>query len=322
MITHINDSLSTDVTQDRKKIFHNTVFYWIGLEFLFGELTTFVSMNKRIEKFWQRWGDTARFLAWGVAAALVCFLLYRIIVNNDTPHLVPMSPSTRDSLMTVGVPRGMNDTLVNYGDAFAVHFNGTRGIANCAAYELVIDELNGTTERSNEFLQDASVKGCPSPADYTGSGMDRGHLVPAGDLKWNETAMRQSFMLTNVCPMHKALNGGGWAKLEEKVREWTARDSSLLVFTGPVVSRGDTTLADGRVTVPSAYYKVIMAPCVRPMRAIAFIYPNGQSGGRLRQYAVSIDEVERLTGLDFFPTLPPAEQGQLESPVNLDAWLN
>ena len=278
-------------------------------------------MNKEFERLWQRWGDTVRFLLWGLTAALVCFLLYRVIVNNNTPHLVPMSEGARDSLMTVAVPRGMNDTLVRY-DAFDVHFNSERSIANCALYELVNNELYGTVERGNEFMADPGVKGCPLPEDYAGSGFDRGHLVPAGDLKWNGTAMRQSFLMTNVAPMHKALNEGGWAKLEEKVREWTARDSALLVFTGPVVSDGDTTLASGRVKVPSAYYKVIMAPCVRPIRVIAFIYPNGHSGGRLQQYAVSVDEVERRTGLDFFPTLPPEEQQRLESPVNLDAWVN
>lgn len=278
-------------------------------------------MNKEFERLWQRWGDTVRFLLWGLTVALVCFLLYRVIVNNNTPHLVPMSEGARDSLMTVAVPQGMSDTLVRY-DAFDVHFNSERGIANCALYELVNNELYGTAERMGEFMADPGVKGCPVPEDYAGSGFDRGHLVPAGDLKWNGTAMRQSFMLTNVGPMHKALNEGGWAKLEEKVREWTARDSALLVFTGPVVSERDTTLAGGRVRVPSAYYKVIMAPCVRPMRVIAFIYPNGHSGGRLQQYAVSVDEVERLTGLDFFPTLPPEEQQRLESPVNLDAWVN
>ena len=232
-----------------------------------------------------------------------------------------MSKGARDSLMTVGVPRGMSDTLVRY-NAFDVHFNSKRSIANCALYELTSSELIGTAERGNEFTADPGVKGCPSPEDYAGSGFDRGHLVPAGDLKWSETAMRQSFLLTNVGPMHKALNEGGWAKLEEKVREWTARDSALLVFTGPVVSDSDTTLASGRVKVPSAYYKVIMAPCVRPIRVIAFIYPNGHSGGRLQQYAVSVDEVERRTGLDFFPTLPAEEQQRLESPVNLDAWVN
>lgn len=278
-------------------------------------------MNKRVEKFWQRWGDTVRFLIWGLTVALVCFLLYRVFVNDNTPHLVPLSAEGRDSLMTVGLPVGVNDTLVRY-DAFGVHFNSGWGIANCAAYELVRDELKGTVERSGEFFQDFGVKGCPSPEDYAGCGLDRGHLVPAADLKWNENAMRQSFLMTNICPMHKALNEGGWAKLEEKVREWTARDSALLVFTGPVVSDGDTALASGRVKVPGAYFKVIMAPCVRLMRAIAFIYPNGHSGGRLRQYAVSVDEVERRTGLDFFPTLPSDEQQRIESPVNLDAWLN
>jgi len=277
-------------------------------------------MSNTVEQFWQRWGDTVRFLLWGLTAALVCFLLYLIVVNDTGTHLVPLSKAERDSLMTVAVPSCMNDTLVRY-DAFDVHFNNERGIANCALYELVIDELNGAAERGNEFMPDPNVRGCPAPQDYAGSGFDRGHLVPAGDLKWSAKAMRQSFMLTNVAPMHKALNEGGWVKLEEKVREWTVRDSALLVFTGPVLSQGDTTLASGRVTVPSAYYKVIMAPCVRPTQVIAFIYPNGRSGGRLRQYAVSVDEVERRTGLDFFPYLPAEEQQRIESPVNLDAWL-
>ena len=278
-------------------------------------------MNKRWERIWQRWGDTVKFLFWGLTVALVCFLLYRVAVRNATTHLMPLSAEERDSLMTVAVPLGVSDTLVRY-DAFDVHFNSERGIANYAVYELVTDELNGTIERAGEFMQDAGVKGCPLPQDYAGSGMDRGHLVPAADLKWSGTAMRQSFLLTNICPMHKALNEGGWAKLEEKVREWTARDSALLVFSGPIVSDSDTTLSGGRVKVPGAYYKVIMAPCVRPMRAIAFIYPNGYSGGRLRQYAVSVDEVEQKTGLNFFPYLPNEEQERLESPVNLDVWTN
>ena len=278
-------------------------------------------MRHQVERFWQRWGDTVRFLFWGLTVALVCFLLYRGAVRNSTTHLEPLSAEGRDSLMTVAVPHGVSDTLVRYS-AFDVHFNSERGIANCALYELARNELNGTEERGNTFMPDTGVKGCPSLQDYAGSGMDRGHLVPAGDLKWSEEAMRQSFLLTNVAPMHKALNEGGWAKLEEKVREWTARDSALLVFTGPVVSDGDTTLANCHVRVPSAYYKVIMAPCVRPKRAIAFIYPNGHSGGRLQQYAVSVDEVERRTGLDFFPTLSAKEQQRLESVVNLEAWTN
>jgi len=276
---------------------------------------------KTLEQISQRWRETVRFIGWALAVGLACFLLYKILVNNTTTRLSPMSAGQRDSLMMVDIPRQLSDTLLRR-DAFVVHFNSERGIANSTAYELTRGKLGGDASREGEFSQDPGVKGCPSPADYAGCGMDRGHLVPAADLKWSGKAMRQSFQLTNICPMHKALNEGGWAKLEDKVRQWVARDSSLLVFTGPVVSKGDTTLASGRVTVPSAYYKIIMAPCVRPIRAIAFIYPNGNSDGRLRQYAVSIDEVERRTGLNFFPTLPLDVQRRVESAVNLDAWIN
>jgi len=251
----------------------------------------------------------------------VCYLLYHVAMSRTEPRLVKLTESKRDSLMTVTIPQGLNDTLVKY-DAFMVHFNIERGIANCAIYELTIDELDGTAERPNDFEQDASVKGCPSPENYAGSGMDRGHLVPAADLKWNPMAINQSFFLTNVCPMHKALNEGGWAKLEEKVREWVARDSALFVFTGPIVTKNDTTLAEGKITVPGSYFKIVLAPCVRPMRAIAFIYPNGHSGGRLRQYAVSIDQVEQETGLDFLGALPDEKEQQMEKAINLEAWLN
>jgi len=165
------------------------------------------------------------------------------------------------------------------------------------------------------------VAGCPSPDDYAGSGLDRGHLVPAADLRWSESAMQQSFVLTNICPMSKRLNEGGWAKLEQKVREWVARDSALIVIAGPVFGANDTTLASG-IAVPSRYFKVVYAPCVTPRRAIAFIYPNGDSAGRLSDYAVSISQVEEATGLRLLDAVPADEQQCVKQRVNLNAWLH
>ena len=278
-------------------------------------------MSNRLKHFWQRWKFPLQLFSWGLSLLLVCFLLYHVCMNNHPTEVKePLSREQRANLMTVAIPTDISDTLVTY-DAFEVHFNSARHIANCTAYELTTAELDGDVPRG-AFAADASVQGCASPIDYAGSGMNRGHLVPAGDLKWSENAMAQSFLMTNICPMAKSLNEGGWAKLEEKVREWVLRDSALLVFAGPVVHEGDSTITGSHITIPSHYFKVVMAPCIRPMRAIAFIYPNGHSGGRLVQYAVSVDEVERRTGLDFFPTLPDDEQRRLESPVNLDAWTN
>lgn len=278
---------------------------------------------KGLEKIWNTWGREAlKFCAWGLAVGLVCFLLSRVVVNhNARTTLVPLDGKWRDSLLAVNVPSGVKDTLVKY-DAFEVHFNGGWGIANCTAYELTRGELHGALKRGDDFMEDPAVDGCPSPDAYAGSGLDRGHLVPAADLKWDDQALRQSFLMTNICPMHKALNEGGWAKLEEKVREWTNRDSALLVFTGPVVAGGDSTLAAQPVKVPSHYFKVVLAPCVRPMRALAFIFPNGRCGGHLRQYAVSVAEVERLTGLGFMTALPEEQRQSIKQGVNLDAWLN
>jgi len=279
-------------------------------------------MSKTLERIFpahvQRW---LQFVAWGVTLALVGWLLYRALTASDAGgHLVPMTVAQRDSLLTVGVPQGVLDTLVHY-DGFVVHFNVDRHVANCAAYELTRDELAGDAVRSVSFEQDMSVPGCPTPDDYTGSGMDRGHLVPAADLKWSETAMAQSFLLTNICPMTKRLNEGGWAKLEQKVREWVARDSALLIIAGPVFAPGDTTLASG-VAVPSRYFKVVMAPCVRPRRAIAFVYPNGLCNDRLARYAVTVEDVEQLTGLSLLPGLSPDEVQLLKRTVNLNAWTN
>ena len=166
-------------------------------------------MNKGVERLWQRWCDTVRFLLWGLTVALVCFLLYRVIVNNNTPHLVPMSEGARDSLMTVAVPSGVSDTLVRYGEAFAVHFNSTRGIANCAAYELTRGELHGDAERSGEFMQDTGVMGCPTPADYAGSGMDRGHLVPAEYRFLRRLCSEDKLILSDNCkPLLKVPTSG------------------------------------------------------------------------------------------------------------------
>jgi len=257
---------------------------------------------------------------WALTVALVCFLLFHgVMKRSDTNTPIPITSQQRDSLAMLGVGSHVADTLVCY-EGFEVHFNPQWHVANCATYELTRAELQGQAERPSEFYCDERVPGCASPDDYSGSGMQRGHLVPAADLKWSATAMQQSLSMANICPMQSSLNEGGWAKLENKVREWAQRDSALLIFTGPIIGQSPTTMATG-VVVPESYYKVVLAPCVRPRRVIAFVYPNGQATGSLSDYAVIVDEVERLTGLDFLTSLPADEQAKLERQLNVDVWL-
>lgn len=264
-------------------------------------------------------GMKMRVLMWlwllGIALA-VLMMLYHCQSSSQSRFQAP-GKDLCDSLQRVAVAGAQQ---VAYGGV-AVWFDSAHHVPACVTYELTESELEGTSARTNEFAPDTHVKGCPLPQAYAQTGLHRGHMAPAGDMVWSETAMHQSFLMTNVCPQHRSLNEGGWARLEEKCREWVRRDSALIIATGPVLEAGLDTMASG-VVVPKRYYKVVLAHCVSPMRAVAFIYNNGPCNGPLSRYAVSVDEVERLTGIDFFAALPPDVQQRMESACNLQVWLH
>lgn len=204
---------------------------------------------------------------------------------------------------------------------FTVYFNPEWHIPRCVVYELTRNETQGTVGRYDSFETDSTVAGCAKPGDYAGSGYDRGHMAPAADFKWSGKAMRETFKMTNVCPQAQSLNSGGWSRLEEKVREWAMRDSAIVVASGPVVRSDHDTAGAGKVAVPQAFFKVVLAPYATPPRAIAFIYPNGPAGLRLKDYAVTVDSVEAATGLDFFSALPDRLESTIERQCNINQWV-
>ena len=123
-------------------------------------------------------------------------------------------------------------------EGYTVSYNSEYRIANWVAYELTATEAKSKkTERSNKFVPDPQVKGSTAMnEDYTRSGYDRGHLAPAGDMKWSAKAMRESFYLSNICPQKPKLNRGIWKDLEEQCRLWALDNGSLLIVTGPVIT--------------------------------------------------------------------------------------
>ena len=262
---------------------------------------------------------TARTVLWVVFAITVAALLWRRGDGWRGLARMAVSPQRVDSLLAVTLPADLPDTSVDL-EAFVVHFNPLTHLPNCTAYYLTVPRLTARCERDELFWSDTSVTGCPHVEDYAASGYDRGHMVPAADMAWDSTALSQSFSLVNVCPQLSTLNRGGWARLEQKVREWVARDSVLLVWCGPLPGAAiDTVGADCRIAVPERFFKVVLAPAVVPPRAVAFVYGNRQCNGRLSDYAVSVDSIERLTGFSFFDALP--HNSRVKCHVNLDAWL-
>lgn len=252
--------------------------------------------------------------AWVLAVGVLCLLL---TVHCRRQHTATgCSAALTDSLQRVHLPSCQRIDYVGH----AVYFDASAHLPLCAIYELTAAETRGTVPRASTFTSDDAVKGCPAPDAYRGSGMERGHLVPAADLKWNSLAMKQSFMMTNICPQDKSLNEGGWHRLEEKVREWVQRDSALIVACGPIIEQ-QLPRTEGGVVIPRRYFKVVLSHCTRPMRALAFIYPNGPSNGPLRHYAVSVRQVERATGIDFFSALPDEIERRLEEHCDLASFL-
>ncbi|MEL6638948.1 MAG: DNA/RNA non-specific endonuclease, partial [Bacteroidota bacterium] len=155
---------------------------------------------------------------------------------------------------------------------YSLSYSEAHEQAEWVAYELSKkDLLVPNVERTGDFRPDPRVrKASASTRDYSGSGYDRGHLAPAGDMAFSREAMSESFYMSNMSPQIRNFNGGAWRELEETVRDWTYEFGRLYVITGPVLSRGiREKIGDNGVSVPDEYFKVILDAESEVPKAIA-----------------------------------------------------
>lgn len=218
------------------------------------------------------------------------------------------------------VPRSGERMLVHEG--FRISYNQSWLIPNWVAYELTKEETRGDVERTDYFDVDPTLKGRQARfADYSHTGYDRGHMAPAGDMKWSKEAMDACFYLTNICPQNHNLNKGDWNDLENACRRWARRYGRAWIVTGPIVtSREPKTIGDRHVVVPDAFFKVVLAPNGKKYEGIAFVMDNKAGNGQYMDDYCTIDEVENLTGIDFFHALPDGVEDSVESSVDIKFW--
>ncbi|MFZ4544544.1 MAG: DNA/RNA non-specific endonuclease [Saprospiraceae bacterium] len=193
--------------------------------------------------------------------------------------------------------------------------------AEWVAYELNTNNQKGQYfKRNDNFRPDPDVRtGSATPNDYKGSGFDRGHLCPAGDMNFNEQAMDETFYMSNMSPQERHLNHGIWRELEENNRVWLKKNEQLFVVTGPILTNIKRTIGrQNKVGVPEMYYKVIVNKNAK--KGIAWMIPNQMCTETLDQFACTIDEVEKATDLNFFPDLDPETEKQIESQFNVQYW--
>jgi len=186
--------------------------------------------------------------------------------------------------------------------------------AEWVAYELTKDRVYGTSGRTDNFREDRKVgTGSASLNDYKRSGYDRGHLVPAGDMNFSSTAMSESFYMSNISPQHPSFNRGIWKNLESQVRSWALKNDHIYVITGGILNSSSDAIGANSVTVPDYYYKVVFDYTEPKIKMIAFLIPNQKCEKNLNQYVCSIDYLESITGVDFFPELEDDLENKLEN---------
>ena len=206
---------------------------------------------------------------------------------------------------------------------YTVSYNKDLKIPNWVSYELTREETKGKEKRGNRFIADPLVTGpIATNADYTRSGYDKGHMAPAADMKWSPEAMKESFYFSNMCPQHPQLNRRGWKNLEEKIRNWAIADSAIIIICGPIIEKQPKTIGKNKVVVPQRFFKVVLSPFAKPIRAIGYFFNNEQAVEPLSSYVVTVDSIESLTNMDFFAPLPDEIENKIEANANYSLWPN
>lgn len=205
---------------------------------------------------------------------------------------------------------------------YTVSYNQKRRNPNWVAYELTAEEAEGKVSRGDDFVPDPMFSGRQATDDdYKRSGWDRGHLAPAADMKWSEKAMDESFYLTNISPQNNNLNRGVWKSIEELARDAATRYGKVLVVTGPVFTtkNGLGSIGLNKVAIPNSFFKVLLVND-NGYKGIGFYCENVAGKKHLSKYAMTIDGIEEIVGLDFFHKLPDDVEEYVENHYSLEVW--
>ena len=238
-------------------------------------------------------------------------------VKADTAKTVDLS--------NLEIPAPSSDCEIVKHKYYTLCYDEPYEVAKWVAYQLTKEEANGKLLRKDDFRIDplvstlsatlADYKTVPNETKY-----DRGHLCNNADMSFDSLAQSETFYMSNMCPQIHSFNAGIWLTLEKKVRQWANQDDTVYVVTGPILHSGLKTIGQDSVAVPDAFYKVILTYTGKAHAAIGFIIPHEKATKPLKAFAVSVDSVEKVTGIDFFPNLPDKAETALELSIEPTVW--
>jgi endonuclease G len=204
---------------------------------------------------------------------------------------------------------------------YTLSYNELYEQAEWVAYELSNSHLTYDDRKRPYFINDPKViTGSANYRNYKKSGYDRGHLCPAGDRRFTKEAYDETFFTSNITPQRNDFNAGVWNRLEMKTRYWAKKYKHLYIVTGGILTKDLSTIGYENVAVPEYFYKIILDYTEPEIKAIAFLFPHEESKSHLSNFIVSIDTLEKLTNIDFFPNLPDDIESKLEAISSSKGW--
>ena len=244
--------------------------------------------------------------------------------KDDKPVRTDEQNNRKDNLLLPSYLTDRPEEIV-YHDGFVLSYNCKHLVPNWVSWLLTAERTKGKEKRADNFQPDASIKKGPvaEDSDYRRSGYDRGHMCPAADCKHTRTSQNECFLLSNICPQTHSLNAGDWKELEELTRDWALRYDSIYVVCGPVIERDKTyqTIGENRVTVPERFFKVLWRnESGKHAHAIGFVFDNAEQNKPLSTYALTVDEVETITGINFFSKFPKHVERSAEAMFDIKQW--
>lgn len=218
------------------------------------------------------------------------------------------------------LPESTTGVVVSH-NFYTLSYSEKHEQAEWVSYELKAEHISENDFKRPYFVEDRKVKSRSADwKNYKNSGYDRGHLCPAGDRTFNYDAFHETFLTSNISPQNHEFNRGIWNRLEQKTRYWSKKQDGVYVITGGVLEEDLFGIGYEQVSVPNYFYKIIVDLNDNEINSIAFLIPNEPSSKSIYQYVVSIDELETITKIDFFPNLEDEIENNLESKIDLKFW--
>jgi len=244
----------------------------------------------------------------------VVFSAFDLSLDNSGNEIQKQNPAFNF------LPTSTTNQIIQH-DYYTLSYSEKYEQAEWVAYELKKNYVRSNNFKRPYFIEDPKVKtGSADWRNYKKSGYDKGHLCPAGDMEFDINAYNDTFFTSNISPQLHDFNSGVWNRLEQKVRYWATKYDGIYVITGGILQPSLPTIGKEKVSIPNYFYKVLLDNSNGQYRMIAFLVPSKNSDKPLYDFVISVDSLEKMTGIDFFPKLDDKIENSLEKNSDYKSW--